>query len=510
MRIIQAARTNRQRLFCPKCRAPFREGPPDVFHVYPEYESDEGDISATHNRSLTTQDRQDVEQLAARAENIGIESEAADLEGLVARGEQLFLRFKDGAGGDDNGEILTTLEERLGQLRQRLSYHHRLESLKDEVTRLAAERDQHRDALDTQHAKYLEAKDRWRAVHQKYSDRKEQCTLLSQGIQERDALILNLQNSLSVANGKLMKQNMTINKANGALEDEVAKLKEKLEKHERDKLKSDKKYMAAKSELHELQRKHAKCKRSRPYSSSEVDDSLEIILPPKPAPLRASASSSSLHLSTSNKALQKSNSTSAVLKSLPTEPKRSFARVASLPSTSRDLENVQPPTDGDWEDPSMLSPLKPASSRSKPKFSPNLTNSLVSKSVQRKAAPFPFMAPYASGSSGKGKARGKNLKAPIDSNGKPKRKVTKSRSVKLPNGFMRTEEYSSYESASDDEPMIKPGEGAVFTAPRTSGSRSKGKEPALPSSEPEIQEIGVHIPSMPAPKRRKVSNEAWA
>lgn len=71
--------------------------------MYPEYESDERDISATHNRSLTTQDRQDVEQLAARAEKIGIESEAADLEGLVARGEQLFLRFKDGVGGDDNG-----------------------------------------------------------------------------------------------------------------------------------------------------------------------------------------------------------------------------------------------------------------------------------------------------------------------------------------------------------------------------------------------------------------------
>lgn len=138
-------------------------------------------------------------------------------------------------------EILVTLEQRLGQLRQRLSYHHRLESLKDEVTRLAAERDQHRDARDAQHAKYLEAKDNWRALHKKYSDRKEQCNLLSQGIQDRDAQILNLQNSLSVVNDKLMKQNMTINKANGALEAEVAKLKEKLGKHERDKLKSDKK-----------------------------------------------------------------------------------------------------------------------------------------------------------------------------------------------------------------------------------------------------------------------------
>lgn len=137
--------------------------------------------------------------------------------------------------------ILATLEERLGQLRQRLSYHHRLESLKDEVTRLAAERDQHRDALDIQHAKYLEAKDHWRAVHQKYTARKRECSDLSQGIQDREAQIRNLQNSLSVVNDKLMKQNMTINKANGALEDEVAKLKEKLEKHERDKLKLDKK-----------------------------------------------------------------------------------------------------------------------------------------------------------------------------------------------------------------------------------------------------------------------------
>lgn len=36
------------------------------------------------------------------------------------------------------------------------------------------------------------------------------------------------------------------------------------------------------------------------------------------------------------------------------------------------------------------------------------------------------------------KASKKKTKAPIGSNGKPKRKVTKSRVVKLPNGFMST------------------------------------------------------------------------
>ncbi|KIO16164.1 hypothetical protein M407DRAFT_34203, partial [Tulasnella calospora MUT 4182] len=371
--IFQAARTNRQRLFCPKCRTPFREGPPDVINVFPEYESDEEEISVIHNRSLTAQNREDVEQLAARADNVDIESDAAELEGVATRAEQLLQRFREVGGG--NEDTLTLMEQHLGRLRQRLNYHHRLEELKDEVTVLAAERDEHRDARDAEHAKYLEVKDHWRATHRKSTERKERCNLLTQTIQERDQQIRDLQDAVRVANGKMLKQNMTINKANSEMEETVARLKEKLEKCERDKVKLDKKYLAAKSGLHELQRKHAKCKQARPRPSSEIDDSLEIIPPPKPAPLRESASSSLRH-PTLNTSLQKSSSVSSLLRPALTERKRTFARISSFPSTSRDLENVEPSTDGDWEDSSMLLPPKPSSSRSKPQFAPNLTNTL--------------------------------------------------------------------------------------------------------------------------------------
>ncbi|KAG8992015.1 hypothetical protein FRB90_001119, partial [Tulasnella sp. 427] len=63
------------------------------------------------------------------------------------------------------------------------------------------------------------------------------------------------------------------------------------------------------------------------------------------------------------------------------------------------------------------------------------------------------------------KAKKKKSKAPLGSNGKPKRKVTKSRVIKMPNGFMKTEDYSSYESASDDEPMIKTEDGESAPKP---------------------------------------------
>ncbi|KAG8952062.1 hypothetical protein FRC00_006958, partial [Tulasnella sp. 408] len=377
-------------------------------------------------------------------------SEAAELEGVTTHAEQLLRRFRDGDGG--NEETLELLEQHLGRLRQRLNYHHRLESLKDEVTRLTAERDEHRDARDAEHAKYLEAKDHWRAIHRKYTERKERCNLLTQSIQERDTQIRDLQEAVRIANGKMMKQNMTINKANSELEGTVSQLKEKLEKCERDKLKLDKKaclilknlarapcanrYLAAKFSLQELQRKHAKCKQLRPRPSSEYDDSLEIIPPPKPAPLRDSASSSSLRHSALNTSLQKSNSVSSLTRPALPERKRPFARVASLPSTSRDLENVEPPTDEDWEDGSMLLPREASSSRSKPRVAPNLTTTLVSKSKLRsKLPPFPF------------------------------------------------------------------------TAPRTHFSTSKGKERALPSSGSDIQEITVDVPPVPASKRRKVSND---
>ncbi|KAG9043919.1 hypothetical protein FS837_008979 [Tulasnella sp. UAMH 9824] len=408
--LSQAARTNRQRLFCPKCRTPFREGPPDVITVFPEYESDEEDISTIHNRSLTGQDLQDVGQLAARADNVGIESDPAELEGVTTHAEQLLRRFRDGGGGNeetaDPAMQLALLEQHLGRLRQRLNYHHRLESLKEEVTRLTAERDEHRDARDTEHAKYLEAKDHWRAIHRKYTERKERCNLLTQSIQERDTQIRDLQEAVRIANGKMMKQNMTINKANSELEETVARLKEKLEKCERDKLKLDKKYLAAKFSLQEIQRKHAKCKQLRPRPSSEIDDSLEIIPPPKPAPLRDSASSSSLRHSASNTSLQKSNSVSSLIRPALTERKRPFARVASLPSTSRDLENVEPPTDGDWEEVPSLLQREPSSSRSKPQVAPSLASTLLSKSKPRsKPPPFPFTAPRTNISTSKGKQR---------------------------------------------------------------------------------------------------------
>ncbi|KAG8894033.1 hypothetical protein FRC00_009670, partial [Tulasnella sp. 408] len=326
------------------------------------------------------------------------------LEGVTTHAEQLLRRFRDGDGG--NEETLELMEQHLGRLRQRLNYHHRLESLKEEVTRLTAERDEHRDARDAEHAKYLEAKDHWRAIHRKYTERKERCNLLTQSIQERDTQIRDLQEAVRIANGKMMKQNMTINKANSELEGTVAQLKEKLEKCERDKLKLDKKYLAAKFSLQELQRKHAKCKQLRPRPSSEYDDSLEIIPPPKPAPLRDSASSSSLRHSALTTSLQKSNSVSSLTRPALPERKRPFARVASLPSTSRDLENVEPPTDEDWEDGSMLLPREASSSRAKPRVAPNLTTSLVSKSKPRsKLPPFPFTAPRTHFSTSKGKER---------------------------------------------------------------------------------------------------------
>ncbi|KAG8892616.1 hypothetical protein FRC01_014061, partial [Tulasnella sp. 417] len=255
--------------------------------------------------------------------------------------------------------------------------------------------------------------------------------------------------------------------ANSELEETVARLKEKQEKYDRDKLKLEKKYLAAKLSLQELQKKHAKCKQARPRLSSEADDSLEIIPPPKPAPLRNSGSSSSLRHSALNTSLQKSgslttsfqkssalttslqksNSTSSLLRGTLPERKRPFARVASLPSTSQDVENVEPPTDGDWEDASMVLPREPSSSRSKPHTAPNFTSTLVSMSSKPKSKPppFPFSAP-------------------------------------------------------------PPG---LFSAPRTNSSRSKGKERALPSSEPEIVEIAADVP-VPASKRRKVSNDPWA
>ncbi|KAG8907661.1 hypothetical protein FRC01_007607, partial [Tulasnella sp. 417] len=215
--MFQAARTNRQRLFCPKCRTPFREGPPDVFNVFPEYESDEDEIPTIHDRSLTAQHRQDVEQLAARADHVDIESEAAELEGVATHAEQLLRRFRAGDGGND--ETLEILEQHLGRLHQRLNYHHRLEGLKEEVTRLSEERDEHRDARDAEHAKYLEAKDHWRAIHRKYTERKERCNLLTQSIQEREVQIRELQDAVRVANSKILKQNLTTNKANSELEE---------------------------------------------------------------------------------------------------------------------------------------------------------------------------------------------------------------------------------------------------------------------------------------------------
>ncbi|KAG8905347.1 hypothetical protein FRB99_000175 [Tulasnella sp. 403] len=49
------------------------------------------------------------------------------------------------------------------------------------------------------------------------------------------------------------------------------------------------------------------------------------------------------------------------------------------------------------------------------------------------------------------KPRKKKTTAPLGRNGKPKRRVEKSRMIKLDNGFMKTEDYSSYESVSESE-----------------------------------------------------------
>ncbi|KAG8935047.1 hypothetical protein FRC01_009087 [Tulasnella sp. 417] len=95
------------------------------------------------------------------------------------------------------------------------------------------------------------------------------------------------------------------------------------------------------------------------------------------------------------------------------------------------------------------------------------------------------------------KAQKKKAKAPIGSNGKPKRKVTKSRVIKQPNGFMRTEDYSSYESASDDEPMIKLEEGATTSKPAT--AKPKPKPRGSVSSENESK-AGSSTESKPKPK----------
>ncbi|KAG9019716.1 hypothetical protein FRB90_010986 [Tulasnella sp. 427] len=440
-----SARANRQRLFCPKCRAPFREGPPDVFELYPEYESDDEGVSTSRDNSFSNQDREDVEQLAMRADGINVNSEAVELEGVVARGEQLLERFRDDGEGNENDAVLASMEEHLLRLRQRLDYHRALENLREQVEDLTAERDTYRDQLDAQHAKYIEAKDTWRALVRKYKERKEHGLLQTQAIQQRDDQIRELQASLRTAQEKAMRQNMAIKRTNEERGDAVARVEENLRKAERDKVKLEKKYMAAKADLQELQRKHSKCKQARP-PSSEVDDSLEILPPSKPAPLRTAASSSSLRHSLlepiSNTSLRKSGSASNLSHSIPlTKSRRPFYRVASIPSTSRDAENALPGDDGEWEDSMrILSPprFEAPPHRSKPSASPKPADSFVFK-AQPKSKPAPF----------------------------------------------------------------------PFSAPRSGDTRGKGKERAIPipSSDGDIQEIGVNIPSPPAAKRRKVSND---
>lgn len=133
------------------------------------------------------------------------------------------------------------MEEHLGDLRERLDYHHRLEASKEEIARLAAERDEHRNARDEQHARYIEAKDNWRALHRKYTERKQLCANLTQTAQIQDAEIRGLRDAVRAANDKLMKQNIANSKANTPLENTVAQLKVKEQELERDKMKLKKK-----------------------------------------------------------------------------------------------------------------------------------------------------------------------------------------------------------------------------------------------------------------------------
>lgn len=69
-----------------------------MFTLYPEYESDDEDISIAKK---DFPDINDVEHFTARVENIGVDSDAAELEGVIARGEQLVQQARNGEGDDD-------------------------------------------------------------------------------------------------------------------------------------------------------------------------------------------------------------------------------------------------------------------------------------------------------------------------------------------------------------------------------------------------------------------------
>ncbi|KAG9019717.1 hypothetical protein FRB90_010987 [Tulasnella sp. 427] len=366
--LSQFARTNRQQLFCPKCRAPFREGPPDVFELYPEYDSDDESAPAPRNDSFSNEDRQDVEQLVNRADNIDGESEAAELEGVVVRGEQLLERFRDGGARNENAALLASMDEHFSRLRQHLCHQYALEDLHEQVANLTAERDEYRNQLDAQHAKYIEAKDVWQ---HEVAELKE---IVNRG--ERDRVELAKEASRRVS--------------------EIVRPR-----------------MAAKADLQELQKKHAKCKQARPYLSSKVNDSREIRPPPKPLGTFTSFSSphhTSLDASLERVAmpLRKLGSASTLSHPLLNLPKRPLPRTTSRPSASRDAENVQPYKGAEQEDASALLSQAAASSRPKPTALalPRLrpTPMLMAPPKVIAASPL-FRAPLAKDTQSKGKER---------------------------------------------------------------------------------------------------------
>jgi len=83
--------------------------------------------------------------------------------------------------------------------------------------------------------------------------------------------------------------------------------------------------------------------------------------------------------------------------------------------------------------------------------------------------------------SSKIKKKAQKPKGPLDSKGRPKRKIQKSRTFKDEKGYIRTEDYSSYESVSEEEE----------TEEHASGSKMQGtgKDEATMDKKPAVASI---------------------
>ncbi|KAG9001474.1 hypothetical protein FRB94_006584 [Tulasnella sp. JGI-2019a] len=265
---VASKRAQHQPIICPSCRASFVDQPPYMIELYLEYEDDDragaasGSGSSSNPVAITARDKQQMTEIIAEIDNLGVESSRKELEGVIAKGEMLSLRLQSDVADDATKTTLDSIMTTLEGLRSRLVYAQRLASLKSANEKAIAENRTTKASLDALLIKYRKAK----GVVKRRQD------ALNEALARESSLAL----AKRLEGEKVLKQLASAAAAKDSVVKELDELKAALKAEKKTSLKWHKRYEAKKAEVISQENRHG---RSVITIEDTDDDSLEVLPP---------------------------------------------------------------------------------------------------------------------------------------------------------------------------------------------------------------------------------------